>query len=121
MSTSPGTIRSVIATLARLEDIRRPEGDNEGLPINAPAVLDSLAPEDQKLVLQAAETLSSYVRKNGDMGMEANQRSLTELRKHGFPAALNEDQYDSSRLVGSVTVRDWKLDLSDPETNSNYQ
>ena len=119
MSHTPITIQDVVATLTPLKDIPRPEGDNEGQAINSPAIFERLSPEHQALVSQAEDTVSNYVRKPSDMGEEANRRSLTELNKHGFQANLNRDQYDPTRLVGSVTVDEWKLDLSDPENGDS--
>jgi len=73
-----------------------------------------LSPEQQKLVDRAESVTKEYVRKQGDEGDEPNRRSLMELRKAGHSASLDPYQYDSSRLVGSVTVNEeWELDVSD--------
>jgi len=101
-----------------LKDIERPDGDNEGDPINSPNVYNYLSPEDQELVDNAEKILYAYVRKSGNSGDEPNKRAITELEKRDYPTSLNIDQYDQTRLVGQIEVGDWSLDLSDPTTES---
>ena len=114
MFSSPPTKKDVIAALQALENIERPDGDNEGDAINSDTVYPYLSPQQQELVDHAEAVTKEYVRKQGDEGDEPNNRSLTELSKAGYPANLNTDQDDPYRLVGSVTVSDeWKLDVSD--------
>jgi TRAP-type C4-dicarboxylate transport system substrate-binding protein len=111
MYTSPPTKKGVIAALQALENIERPEGDNEGDAINSDTVYPNLTPHQKELINHAATVTNEYIRK---LGVEPNKRSLTELRKAGYPAYLNTDQYDPDRLLGYVKVSDeWKLDLSD--------
>lgn len=108
------TKEEVIAALEALKNIPRPEGDNEGDPINSPDVYNSLTPENQERVDYAEEITREYLRKPGDEGDEPNKRSITELKKAGFPAYLQPDQYDRFKLVGGVEVGEWGLDVSDP-------
>lgn len=75
------TKKEVIAALQALQDIERPEGDNEGDSINSPTVYPHLSPQDRALVDHAEKITKEYVRKRGDEGDEPNRRSLTELRK----------------------------------------
>lgn len=108
------TKKDVVQALQALESIERPYGDNEEDAINSDAVYPYLSPEQQKLVDRAESVTKEYVRKQGDEGDEPNRRSLMELRKAGHSASLDPYQYDSSRLVGSVTVNEeWELDVSD--------
>ena len=113
MHPSP-TKEEVVSALEALKDIPRPEGDNEGDPINSPGVYNSLTPENQECVDHAEEITSEYLRKPGDEGEEPNNRSITELKKAGFPSFLQRDQDDPYKLVGGVEVGEWKLDVSDP-------
>jgi len=115
MFTPPPTKKDAVEALQALESIERPYGDNKGEEINSASVYPYLAPEEQELVDHAVTVIKEYLRKPGDEGDEPNQRSLTELRKAGYPARLNADQYDPDRLVGRVTVNEeWTLDVSDP-------
>ena len=117
MFSPPPTKKDVVVALQALQDIERPEGDNEGDPINSPTVYPYLSRQDQALVDHAEQITNEYVRKQGDEGEEANQRSLTELKKAGFSADLGPDQCDPYRLVGGVEVGDWTLNLSDPNNS----
>ncbi|MDC8748562.1 hypothetical protein [Xanthomonas campestris] len=118
MYSPPSKKKDVVSALQALHGIERPGGDNEGDPINSPAVYPYLSQQDQALVDHAERITNEYVRKQGDEGEEANQRSLTELNKAGFSAGLGPDQYDPYRLVGGVEVGDWTLNLSDPNDSS---
>lgn len=119
MFLSPPTKKDVIAALQALENIERPQGDNEEDAINSKAVYPYLSTQQQELVEHAENVVKKYVRKPGDEGDEPNSRSLTELNNAGYRVNLNTDQYDPSRLVGSVTVGDkWKLDVSDPNSQT---
>lgn len=109
------TIKDVIEALDALNDVKQPAGDNEGEAINSPSVYEQLPPEHQQIVDNAESVTCRYLRKPGDYGSEPNQRSITELNKHGYAARLNFDQYDQASLVGSVVVRDLVLDVSDPK------
>jgi len=116
---TPPTKNDVIAALEELQNISRPDGDNEGEPINSPAVYNNLSQENQERVDHAEETAKEYLRKPGDEGDEPNRRSITELNKAGFRSSLGQDQYDPYRLVGDIEVGDWKLDVSDPSSESD--
>ena len=111
----PRTKEEVVAALEELRAVVRPDGDNEGDSINSPDVYDRLAPEDQERVDHAVEITSEYLRKPGDDGEEPNSRSITELRKAGFPSSLQRDRDDPYKLVGRVEVGDWELDVSTPD------
>ena len=118
MFSPPPTKKDVVAALQALQDIERPEGDNEGDPINSSTVYPYLSPQNQALVDHAEQLTNEYVRKPGDEGDEPNRRALTELKKAGFSAYLGPDQYDPYRLVGDVKVGDWTLDVSDPNSQT---
>lgn len=118
MFSPPPTKRDVVVALQALQDIERPEGDNEGDPINSPTVYPYLSPPDQALVDHALKLTNEYVRKPGDEGDEPNKRSLTELNKAGFSAYLGPDQYDPYRFVGEVKMGDWTLNVSDPNNEA---
>lgn len=114
MFSPPPNKKEVVAALEALRDIERPEGDNEGDPINSSSVYPFLSPQDQAKVDHAEQVANEYMRRPGDEGDEPNKRALTELSKAGFPAYLGPDQYDPYRLVGVVKVGDWELNVSDP-------
>lgn len=113
MHPSP-TIKDVVATLELLKNIVRPDGDNEGIPINSPDIYNKLSSKDKALVEQAVEITHEYTRKAGDKGDEPNTRSITELNRKGYQSTLQTDQYNPSRLVGFVEIGNWRLDVSDP-------
>lgn len=115
----PPTIKDVVAALEPLKNVVRPDGDNEGDPINLPDIYNNLSSNDQALVDQAEEVTREYMRKPGDEGDVPNSRSITELNKNGYPASLQTDQYDPYKLVGGVEIGDWRLDVSDPSTESH--
>lgn len=106
----PVTIQDVRQALKAVEDVERPDADNEGDPLNSPSVYDYLSAEDKEKVNHAVEIVSSYVRNPAG---EPNNRSITTLNKNGFRANFNQDQYDPYRYVGSVTAGDWDIDVSD--------
>lgn len=112
------TINDVTEALEAFKNITIPEGDFEGDAVNSPYLYQSLSVKDQKIVDHAEHVVSEYVRKPGDFGDEANARSLTEMRKRGFPVSLNPDQYEHDRLVGIAESHGLILDLSDPSTNA---
>lgn len=114
MFSPPPNKKDVVTALEALRNIERPEGDNDGDPINSSSVYPYLSAPDQAKVDHAEQVTKEYVRKLGDEGDEPNRRSLTELRKVGLPACLGPDQYDPYRLVGNVQVGEWTLNLSDP-------
>jgi hypothetical protein len=114
----PPTIRDVVAALEPLKNIARPYGDNEGAAINSPDVYNSLSSNEQALVYHAENITREYTRQAGDVGDERNRRSITELKKKGFPASLQTDQDDPDKLVGGVEVGEWRLDLSDSSAES---
>ena len=109
----PTSIDDVRQALKEVEDIECPDADNEGEPLNSPSVYNYLSPEDQEKVDQAVEVVGDYVRNPAG---EPNKRSITTLNKNGFSAHFNRDQYDPYRYVGSVTVGEWEIDVSDPSS-----
>lgn len=113
------SITDVVEALDALKNIERPDGDNEGDPINSQSVYGHLSPEQQELVDNAERVASDYLRKQGDEGKEPNNRAITELKKHGYEASLNADQYEHDRLVGHVKVDGWVVDINDPSPESN--
>lgn len=106
------TKKEVISTLEALEDIPRPEGDNEGDSINSPDIYNALTPENQERVDQAEKITSEYLRNHQG---EPNNRAIKELNKAGFRSFLQTDQCDSDKLVGRVRTEEWELDVSDPD------
>ena len=55
MFSPPPNKKDVVTALEALRNIERPEGDNEGDPINSPSVYPSLSPQDQAKVDHAEE------------------------------------------------------------------
>lgn len=100
------TINDVTEALAPLAHIQRPDGDNDGDPINFSSVYDHLSEENQEKVDNARETTVGYI-------LQLGQRAITEINKKGHRASYNPDQYSPDRNVGQVQVGDWLLDLSD--------
>lgn len=103
------TLDDVRHILIEIDMIPRPYGDNEGDPINSASVYPYLSPEHQAIVDDALGLLNAYTREVG----EPNNRSITYLRRRGYGAALNADQYDPNRMVGYVSTENWIIDLSD--------
>lgn len=108
------SLEDIRLILNRIDKIPRPYGDNEGDPINSASVYPHLSWENQKIVDDALDLLHKYTR----MGEGANSRSITYLRKSGYEAALNADQYDPYRLVGYVRTENWVIDISDAASES---
>lgn len=105
------TFREVRRALKTLESIPRPDGDNEGDPINGESVLPYLSREHQDQVHAASELINRYVR---TFDGQPDQRSLNTLKRNGIPATLHQSQYDPFRLVGRVGQWEKYLDVSDP-------
>ncbi|HRJ94990.1 hypothetical protein [uncultured Thiothrix sp.] len=105
------SIEDVRQALNAIENIERPDGDNEGDPINSPSIYNHLSLENQKKVDNAFGVVSDYVRQPDG---QPNNRSLTTLIKNGFHANLNQDQDDPYRYVGRVRTDNWDIDISDP-------
>tara|TARA_R100001377_G_C3182525_1_gene107216 strand:- start:352 stop:702 length:351 start_codon:yes stop_codon:yes gene_type:complete len=113
----PVSIKDVREALGAVENIERPDADNEGDPLNSPLVYDYLSQEDQEKVDRAVEVVSDYVRNPAG---EPNNRSITTLNNNGFRANFNQDQYDPYRYVGSVSIGDWDIDVSDQPSGEEY-
>lgn len=96
------TIHDVVAALDPLTHIKRPDGDNEGDPINSPSVYGSLSRSDQEKVDRAEQVLVNYLRQCG-------RRGVTEMNKRGYRASFEQDAYDETRLLGYVIVGEWEL------------
>lgn len=111
MFNEPVSIKDVRHALKDVENIERPDTDNEGDPLNSPSVRNYLSDEDQNKVDHAVRICKEYVRNPAG---EPNNRSLTTLNKNGFSARFNQDQYDPYRYVGRVSVGEWDIDVSDP-------
>jgi hypothetical protein len=105
------TFTALCTALEALADIDRPDGDNEGDPINADNVLYALSPTDREHVLETERIAHELTRA---IGGDPNRRILTDLRKRGFPATLEPDQYDPERLRGTIRTPRWDLNISDP-------
>lgn len=108
---TPVTIEEVRQVFAEVEDIERPDADNEGEPLNSPSVYNYLSEGDKEKVDRAFEAAYEYVR---DSAGEPNNRAITQLNKNNFEAHFNKSQYDEYRHVGTIKIGDWKLDISDP-------
>jgi len=113
----PTSIHAVRQALKEVEDIERPDADNEGESLNSPSVYNYLSPEDQEKVDHAVEVVGDYVRNPAG---EPKKRSITTLNKNGFSAHFNQDQYDPYRYVGSVTVGEWEINVSDLSSGEEY-
>lgn len=112
----PPSITDVRRALEPLAPILRPDGDNEGDPINSETVFPYLCPKEQEDVRHAEEVVMEYTRA---FGHEINRRALTIMGKNGFPTSLGPSQYNPERLVGTVSVGDWELDISDPHSEGD--
>lgn len=105
------TIKDLIDAFNEVLDISRPSwGDNDGEPLNSPCVYDYLSEEDQQKVDTAEDLAYRYTRLGKE---EVDQRRITILNKNGYPTCLGADQYDPYRLVGTVTIGEWQIDISD--------
>ncbi len=109
------SINEVRKTFKHLAYISRPDRDNRGDPINGETVLPFLSSEDQVRVIDAEEMLYQYVRTTDG---QVNKRAINTLNKQGFSAYLGGAQYNEERLVGSVTIGEWSIDISDPHTST---
>lgn len=109
------SINDVRKALKPLADIPRPDGDNEGDPINGETVYPLLSFEHKALVRHAEEVVFLYAR---TFDGQVDHRAVNTMTKNGFPANLGPSQYDEDRLVGSVTTGDWSFDISDPRNKT---
>ena len=96
------TIHDVVEALEPLANIERPDGDNEGDPINGTSVYRSLSSSDKAKVDHAEEVVVAYSRQCG-------RRGVTEMNKRGYHASFDQDVNDETSLVGYVKVGEWKL------------
>ena len=113
MFQEPPSKKDAIAALKTIENIQRPEGDNEGEAINSESIYNQLSPEEQDAVDKAVTTLKEYVRKPGDEGDEPNRRAITELNKEGFYTTLGQHQEDPYLLDGHIKGKEWIVDIGD--------
>lgn len=107
----PISIQDIRQALKAVEDIDRPDADNDGDALNSPLVYNYLSSQDQEKVDRAVELVNDYVR---DSEGAANNRAVSILNRSGFRTNFNEDQYEPDRYVGSLSVGDWEIDISDP-------
>lgn len=112
----PPTIRDARAALKAIEHIPRPDGDNEGDPINGVTVFPYLSKEHQALVLHAEEVVHSYAR---DGLHQPNRRAINAMTRNGFPAYLHPSQEDYDMMYGQVKAGEWIIDISDPQVSSS--
>ncbi len=96
------TIHDVVEALEPLANIERPDGDNEGDPINETSVYRSLSSPDKTKVDRAEEVVVGYLRQCG-------RRGVTEMNKRGYHASFDQDINDDTSLVGNVKAGEWKL------------
>lgn len=110
------TIQAVRAALEPIEHIPRPEGDNEGAPINGDAVFPYLSPVHQEQVRHAEEILYDYTR---TLDGQPNRRAVNTVTRNGYLASLDQAQDDCELLRGRVGVGEWEIDISDPQGETN--
>lgn len=106
----PVTLKDVRQALKSLENIKRPEADNEGDPLNSPLIYDYLSSEEQERVDVAVDLVRNYVKTPAG---GPNIRSIKALYRIGFSTHFNQDQYAPYRYVGSLRIGDWTIDISD--------
>tara|TARA_R110001583_G_scaffold42556_16_gene135431 strand:- start:786 stop:1130 length:345 start_codon:yes stop_codon:yes gene_type:complete len=114
MFKSPG-IDDVIEALESLKEIRRPDGDNEGDPINSTPVYGRLSSKQQERVNEVEQLVSEYLLPEGT----PQAKALAELNARGYEADLGPDQYEPDLTVGGVKVGDWTLDLGEPSLDED--
>lgn len=114
---NPITIDDVASALNNLKTIERPYGDNEGSAINSPSVYDYLSVDEQQLIDNSVQIVRDYI---CNTGSEPNRRAIAVLNHRGYCTYFNQDQYDPYRFVGSVSVGDWLVDISDPTVQTNF-
>ena len=103
-------IDGVVKALESLREIPRPDGANEGDPINSTPVYGRLSSELQECVDEVEQLVSEFLLPGG----EPQAKALSELKARGYEADLSPDQYEPDLIVGGVKVGDWTLDLSEP-------
>lgn len=104
------TLKDVREALERIKTIPRPYGDNEGDSINSNTVFPELSPGHQLAVSHAQQVCSEYTR---TLDGRADRRAVGHINRAGYRASLDLSQHEPDRLVGSVEVEDWTLDISD--------
>lgn len=109
-------MEDVHQALNEVEGIERPDADNEGDPLNSPSVYEYLSNENKEKVDRAVDVLRDYVRNPAG---EPNNRAITELNKSGFTTHFNQDQDEPYLYVGSVSIGDWEIDVSDPSSEED--
>jgi len=115
------SLQEVLEALDALKEIQRPEGDNEGAPINSPEVYDYLSSEDQSLVDEAEKLASSFTRAFNKYDEEvASNTNLGRLKRAGYDANLGPDQYEPMNLAGRVIIPP-KLDEEGNETGEEWE
>lgn len=110
------TLKDVREALERIKTIPRPYGDNEGDPINSNTVFPELSPEYQLAVSHAQQVCSEYTR---TLDGRADRRAVGHITRAGYRTSLGPSQYEADRLVGSVNIEDWTLDISDSSSEND--
>jgi hypothetical protein len=90
--------------------IDRPDGDNEGDPLNGPTIYPYLSTVQQEHVDTAEDLCCKYTRR---LGGEIDRRALGHLVRKGFHTQLGPAQYEADRLVGGIDFGEMTLDISD--------
>lgn len=111
----PVSIKNVREAVQDLENIERPDADNEGDMINAPDVYNHLSEDEQKQVDHAHAILSAYVRDAGD---EPNRRAISTLNKNGYATSFDSHPDEPYLNVGKVRIGAWEVDVSDEGPDS---
>ncbi|WP_353180920.1 hypothetical protein [Salinisphaera sp. T5B8] len=111
----PVSIGDVRKAAQEIENIERPDADNEGDAINAPDVYNHLSEDDQRKVDHAHAIFSAYVRDEGD---EPNRRAISTLNKNGYGTSFDPHPEEPYLNVGKVRVGEWEVDVSDEEPGS---
>jgi len=110
------TLKDVCEVLERIKAIPRPDGDNEGDPINSDNVFSVLSTEHQSAVSRAHQVCLEYTR-TLDGGVD--RRAVGHVTRRGYRASLDASQYEPDRLVGNVKIDSWNLDISDFSHNEH--
>lgn len=110
------TIQDVDDALSELKKVKRPYGDNEGDSANSPGFYNNLSDEDKKIVDNAEEIVSEYVR---DSNGNPNNRAIGLMNKRGYSTSLHVGQYsENEELVGSVSIQ---TDNDDGDENGDNE
>jgi hypothetical protein len=109
MYDKPG-MQLLVQHLDQARIISMPYGDNEGDPLNHPAVYPELSLASQRTV-DAIETLAPQVLLHPDGTV--NRHAIRVLGRHGYPACFATNQYDPMLVDAKVEADENWIELSD--------